>query len=1247
MAKRTLYAELKLVREKLIEEKKCNDKNSICSDNILQVIAKVMPTNKTDLLKIPSLSPDFVSDYGKEFIECVVDYTKKNNISISKDSSLVNTLKELEKKLVNLNRRNRLLYSNSLASKYGIDLLSLMDKDSIYKFIFNKHVKAVKLCDLTVENTNQLKYNERFYNKLVGLSREANRELREKGQYDLFIALPFLRGKLLGEDFQINAPLVLFPVSLAKENTHFVLKKDATRDIVYNNNILLANYKFNKINKPLPNNVVVELDEKDFYKDIAKFYKAEKIDIIYNNMDLSPYIQPSESKKSYRKGELEIIGNAVLGKYSTYSSSMQKDLNSIINSGVINSLLEDLLSGMDDYDFYSDSTSDFDLKSVVKEGDIRYINAINSTQESVISASDNCKELVIEGPPGTGKSQVITSLIANAVSKNRSILMVSEKKSALDVVYSRLGELSKYVLLLDDVNNKDIFYNQIDLLTRVESANQEVVPCDEVERDIDECIESMDAISKKMCDKSRYGIEVYKLYSITNRWNLEDKEKACQYEVINRCVDSSVKSLKYNELRKIYLIFKNSNLLNSLAEYKTASIKYPQLFNFKSDISQVQLAKMYADCEQLVGSKNILENLKISHKHCVKRALRRQAKAWFKFAYNKGSSYDTNDFLENTQNYSLMTKKYDAFIKNKQAYDELNSYEKKYFDSIYCIAEELNYNLSIASDMIYKYIINKYILDFENDNKLILNKIDDYSNALYRISTLLQAKIDITKDNLAIAFSGDMQKLINSNRIGEIRRMIESNRRWSVSKFVDKFFRELFMSIKVWLLTPEVVSEILPLKPELFDLVIFDEASQLYIEKGIPAILRAKAVIIAGDSKQLRPSNLGSGRLDYNHEELLDDIMKEDSGVAALEEESLLDVARFKYPPIMLDFHYRSKYSELIAFSNYAFYGGKLNVSPNPIPPQNPPIKVIKVKDGLWENRANLAEARAVVDNLRSFLRTRKNNETVGIITFNSAQRDLIMDIIDEVSRKDKTFANRVNKEFLRKENGEDIGLFVKNIENVQGDERDYIIFSIGYAQNEQGKVVKNFGWLSQRGGENRLNVAISRAKMQVVIVSSIDPQDLDASNCKNRGPYILRKYLEYATCVSKGDKVGANNILLSFVEKDKSIQYEKNRPIIANDVKNELEAHGYEIEENIGVGAYTIDMAVKYEGRYVLGIEFDSSLYNVNVSNRERDYHRWKYFKLRGWEIHRIWCSRWWNDKNGEINKILTRLKKIVQNVS
>jgi superfamily I DNA and/or RNA helicase/very-short-patch-repair endonuclease len=434
------------------------------------------------------------------------------------------------------------------------------------------------------------------------------------------------------------------------------------------------------------------------------------------------------------------------------------------------------------------------------------------------------------------------------------------------------------------------------------------------------------------------------------------------------------------------------------------------------------------------------------------------------------------------------------------------------------------------------------------------------------------------------------------------------------------------------MMTPEVVSEIIPLESGLFDLLIFDEASQMFVEKGLPSILRAKKVVIAGDHKQLRPNNLFSGRIEMEESDV------EDTDVStALEEESLLDLARAKFNDVLLNFHYRSKYEELIAFSNHAFYNGRLYVSPNSSIPEEPPITVHMVEDARWIDRTNMEEAVKVVSLLKEFLENRKNNETIGIITFNSDQRDLIEDVIDDECRKDPKFAVAIESERNRKsDDGEDIGLFVKNIENVQGDERDEIIFSIAYAKGPNGRLVQRFGWLNQKGGENRLNVAISRAKKKVRIVLSFDPDDLQVESAKNEGPKILKKYLKYAKAVSDGNTELAQEILKTLSDTPNDTDVDWFDSPFEEEVCQALRDRGYEVRTQVGIGGYRIDMAVVKGDRYVLGIECDGRLYHSSSSARERDFHRQKYLESRGWRIHRIWSSNWWNNRQNEIDKIV-----------
>jgi len=279
---------------------------------------------------------------------------------------------------------------------------------------------------------------------------------------------------------------------------------------------------------------------------------------------------------------------------------------------------------------------------------------------------------------------------------------------------------------------------------------------------------------------------------------------------------------------------------------------------------------------------------------------------------------------------------------------------------------------------------------------------------------------------------------------------------------------------------------------ELFDLVIFDEASQCFAEKGIPAMSRGKQVVIAGDSKQLQPSDLYRARF-----------QEDDEDVPESELDSLLELGCRHLPQIMLTEHYRSRSLDLIDFSNQHFYKNKLQLLPDfhTFQSRQRGIEFVKTS-GVFENQHNQDEAEKVVEICLELFRLQPDKE-VGVITFNIHQQYLIQDLLEARCMFEKQLLPDT--------------FFVKNIENIQGDEKDIIIFSIGYAPDRTRRLNHQFGSLNQAGGENRLNVAVTRARDRIVVVSSIYPQQLNVENTLHEGPKLFKKYLEYALNVSEG----------------------------------------------------------------------------------------------------------------------------------
>ena len=307
---------------------------------------------------------------------------------------------------------------------------------------------------------------------------------------------------------------------------------------------------------------------------------------------------------------------------------------------------------------------------------------------------------------------------------------------------------------------------------------------------------------------------------------------------------------------------------------------------------------------------------------------------------------------------------------------------------------------------------------------------------------------------------------------------------WPLRKLVIDYQQEIFNVMPCWMVSPEAASAIFPMT-DIFDLVIFDEASQCFAERGIPAMYRGKQLVVAGDDMQLKPNELYQSR------------WEEEGDHPDLEVDSLLDLAKRYLPTVHLQGHYRSQSLELIEFSNRHFYEGRLQLLPDRhiLNKRQPGIEYQQV-DGVWDESTNMVEAKAVVERLANMLYADPTKE-IGVVTFNSPQQNLILDLLEERFASDGLKIPST--------------LFVKNIENVQGDEKDIIIFSVGYAPDVRGKMNMQFGSLSMVGGENRLNVAVTRAREKIILICSIQPEQLRTDDVKNEGPRLLKKYLEYA----------------------------------------------------------------------------------------------------------------------------------------
>ena len=1217
----TLYEELISVRDGLRDAWKTRTGKArrICDDAAIEEMVRLMPRKPTDFSLIDGVGKAFIESYAPEFLK-VIDSRRDTDRGL--DGVIECRLQELEKKLVNISRGNRLLFMPRASNaKEYFDLAHLSHLIDPMDILF-KRGERIRLASPDARTADGRPSDA--YRRISQLHRNVTKILREKGQNDLYVGYPFVEGCLPGAEFYIKAPLVLFPVELIRTPEYIDIRFDDSRDIVFNSTLILGYYKIAGMTQPLPDDILDDAEPSTFVDSVLGYYREAGLEISGGSVSLEPFTDYRNGHfPQYPEGTLLLRCNMILGRFPTYSNSIQKDFDDIVTAGMSNPLLTDLLSHGGEPAGLPDGTLD--------ENGLFYINDLNSSQEKALGAIRSTDRLVIQGPPGTGKSQTITSMIADYVSQGKSVLMVSEKKAALDVVHSRLGPLSGYCMLIDDVNNKGMFFDQMEAMTRVDVDTS--IPNDPSR--ISESIQSrfglLHRIAETVYTPSVLGMEPYLLYTTLERPDPSDRKASKRYNAVADTMPRHILDCGCTDLLTAHERFKRRSLLTDISDCMQMRSQHPWLADLRPELNDYEAELATYDLGDLKKEIESWKNggffSKMMNKTKMKERVEEVMSRYWTFYRCIDPAYTYGELDE----YIHAFASYDEYSSVNSMYESLSDCGKMYADMMLKMVDNDLCSPNLANEEAFSFLSLQHLFRFDRNSGEILRDMDSFSSITGEIGSLMKEKERCCIDTARSVLAHSLSEITASKRYPEMRRVLDMKRKWNVGKFIGRFDYELFRGIRVWLLTPEVVSEILPLEPGLFDLVIFDEASQMFLERGIPSVMRAKKVVIAGDHQQLHPSKLGSGRIGLDEDDAEAEGIVQETCASA----SLLDTARARYPSLMLNYHYRSRYSDLIEFSNHAFYGGRLFVSPDLEPDHAPAIRVHRIRNGYWKDRCNRPEAERVVDLLSDILRT-KDDETVGIITFNSSQMDLIDSLIEERCSSDPEFSALCRKELGRKENGEDVGLFVKNIENVQGDERDIIIFSVGYAKGDNGKLVRNFGWLNQSGGENRLNVAISRARTGIHVVTSFDPSELIVDDMKNRGPKLLKLYLEYCFAVSSDDRQTANGILRSLHRGTDDTKVAADRTF-ADRVFRKLTSKGLDVVRDVGIGGYTIDMAVRKNGRFVLGIECDGTLYHSGMDDRERDWHMQRYLESRGWNIVRAWSPKWWKDADAEADRIVS----------
>lgn len=644
--------------------------------------------------------------------------------------------------------------------------------------------------------------------------------------------------------------------------------------------------------------------------------------------------------------------------------------------------------------------------------------------------------------------------------------------------------------------------------------------------------------------------------------------------------DKTLKFIENEEFDKL------SSKLNEFSDTKDKiQLSYNQInniLNFKNDLyfkdlTSINVIKFRAIMNNLLESIDDLNNYRLFIKYC--------------------EDYNDN-YLNELINLIKEDKIKSENIINLFYYNFANIALKDVFESN-----------SVLDEFNYKFHEDKIAQFKELDSKIMV------SNQI-RIKEILSLKRpNINRPSGDSSLGILLREMNKKRRIKPIRKLLTET-------------HDVISSIKpCFMMSPISIAQYLNPKvfENYFDYVIFDEASQIKVADAIGAMLRGKHYIIMGDTKQLPPTNF------FNVESNVDEDEEDNEENYAKDLESILHLCKNNFDNKMLRWHYRSLHESLISVSNFEFYNNKLYVFPSPMKNSESLGLKFKYRPNTIYLRGkgqsyNQKEAEAVIDYAFECVRKYGRNKSIGIGTFSAKQSKIIEDVLDTKLRDNP----ELEQYFV--ESGKD-GFFIKNLENIQGDERDIILISIGYGKDQDGKFSLNFGPLNKEGGERRLNVLITRAKEQCIVFSNFKSSEMHTTEKTPRGVEALKTFLYYA----ETGEFPTNY----HTSEDFDSPFEES-------VYDFLTDEGYLVETQVGCANYKIDLAIVDKdnaNRYILGIECDGATYHSSKLARDRDRLRQQVLENLGWKFHRIWSTDWYHNRTQAKKRLLEAVEDAIKN--
>lgn len=846
--------------------------------------------------------------------------------------------------------------------------------------------------------------------------------------------------------------------------------------------------------------------------------------------------------------------------------------------------------------------------------------------------------------------------------KVRRIFSSTSKKLKLEseIVELKISEIEKTLVNCKDfedfkfgeslIEKKQSFYTFLTNLKKLKQQFNEKVDLEFTDFKI-ESFKNED-INKQTC---------FNILNEKNNSSLHEDEKSFYSDAIEKLIDIQNQILLQEN--QIVELFENSSYLKSISFSTIFSARLVELSGLIKKLKSA-IEGLESFIQNEINNIDILKGVNVKYKtDSYKKTLNLLSELNDKI---KGDDWiieklkfeSEQDFLKSIEK---LIKQKDDYFQNEndlfsiefkwfQFYNSISDFEKK-------VVEQLKTKKDWKKVFLTYYLNSLLIKSATND---LPTNDDDHEELKNSLSNLEKEQLKYIKDywfskqvDASKDFDGNFNNLSVENLYN--KKAGSKHRRLSLRQIVD-FDIDLFTTFfPIILTTPDVCSNLFKGNNKYFDIVMFDEASQLKLEDNLPALLKGKQVIIAGDEHQMPPSNYFSKIFDGSADDFDDDDdetadkLFEDGLLSA---ESLLEFAEeLNFEKKYLDFHYRSKHPYLIDFSNYAFYNKRLKPLPNSF--EYTPIKYINV-NGVYSEHTNEAEAETVLSIIENNINRLPNGKypSVGVATFNIHQRNLILNKIND-RRKFNSYSDFNDKIIELEEDG----FFVKNLENIQGDERDIIILTTTYGINKENKFTQRFGSINHEKGYKLLNVIVTRAKYKIYVCSSI-PEEvflnykeyLFAEGSNNRRA-VFFAYLAYSKAVSENNNEERLSILNTLSE---NTNQSKSIDILNNNLESPFEEEVYnylldyfdknKIIPQYEFSGFRIDLVYdsKIPGIPKIAIECDGASYHSSQEAYLYDRHRQKILESHGFVFHRIWSTNWWRSPKKEINNLVNFIKSI-----